>query len=76
MWDLTPISVFINHTLYVDYSSSQYGTWVLHLSFDFLKETRLFGQEGSYGLVKHSLWQLENIKTCPFNKRIEEMAKN
>lgn len=33
MWDLSPINVFINYSLYVDYSSSQYETEVSHFQF-------------------------------------------
>jgi hypothetical protein len=29
MWDLALMTIFINHSLYVGYSSSQYGTGVL-----------------------------------------------
>lgn len=31
MWDLLPISIFINHLLYVGYSFSQYKTKVLQI---------------------------------------------
>ena len=31
MWDLTLMTIFINHPLYVGFSSSQYGAGVLQL---------------------------------------------
>jgi hypothetical protein len=34
MWDLVRMSVFINYSFYVDYSSSQYRTKVLHILYD------------------------------------------
>jgi hypothetical protein len=44
MWDLALMTIFINHPLYVGFfSSSQYGTGVLHILFGNSKKSAFIG---------------------------------
>jgi hypothetical protein len=64
MWDLTPMSIFINYSLCELFISSQYGTGVLHLECSYLQKLELVNCDSLKSFPLDLFPNLSDIRFC------------